>query len=86
MLFHIRAGRMDICFELATQIMERIGDAVLPADEVQGFRYFRDRDLIGFVDGTEIQEAGSLLKLHWWATKTLPFAGGSYVIVQKYLQ
>src|SRR5580658_9489089 len=27
-LFHIRAQRMDICFELATQIMERIGDAV----------------------------------------------------------
>src|SRR5271170_2039247 len=38
MLFHIRAKRMDICFELATQIMERIGDAVSPADEVQGFR------------------------------------------------
>ena len=30
MLFHIRAQRMDICFELATQIMERIGDAVSP--------------------------------------------------------
>src|ERR1700722_13006273 len=47
-LFHIRAGRMDICFELATQIMEAIGDAVTVADEVQGFRYFEDRDLIGF--------------------------------------
>src|ERR1700733_2602054 len=32
-LFHIRAGRMDIGFELATQIMERIGDAVSVADE-----------------------------------------------------
>src|ERR1700748_1481814 len=31
-LFHIRAGRMDICFELATQIMERIGDSVVAAD------------------------------------------------------
>jgi len=28
LLFHIRAQRMDICFELATQIMDRIGDAV----------------------------------------------------------
>ena len=53
LLFHIRAKRMDLCFELATQIMERIGDAVTPADEVHGFRYFDDRDLIGFVDGTE---------------------------------
>jgi putative iron-dependent peroxidase len=53
LLFHIRAKRMDLCFELATQIMERIGDAVMPEDEVHGFRYFDDRDLIGFVDGTE---------------------------------
>ena len=52
-LFHIRAKRMDLCFELATQIMARLGNAVSPVDEVHGFRYFDDRDLIGFVDGTE---------------------------------
>ena len=53
LLFHIRAERMDLCFELATQIMTRLGGAVSPADEVHGFRYFDDRDLLGFVDGTE---------------------------------
>src|SRR5579863_1651964 len=53
LLFHIRAERMDLCFELATQIMTRLGEAVSPADEVHGFRYFDDRDIIGFVDGTE---------------------------------
>ncbi len=53
LLFHIRANRMDLCFEMATQIMDRIGNAVSPVDEVQGFRYFDDRDLMGFVDGTE---------------------------------
>jgi putative iron-dependent peroxidase len=53
LFFHIRAKRMDLCFELATQIMTRIGEAVSPVDEVHGFRYFDDRDLIGFVDGTE---------------------------------
>src|SRR5579863_7832614 len=53
LLFHIRAKRMDLSFELATQIMARIGNAVSPVDEVQGFRYFDDRDLLGFVDGTE---------------------------------
>src|SRR6201987_6225088 len=52
LLFHIRAQRMDLCFELATQIMARLGEAVSVADEVHGFRYFDDRDLIGFVDGT----------------------------------
>ena len=39
LLFHIRAKRMDLCFELATQIMARIADAVSPVDEVHGFRY-----------------------------------------------
>ena len=52
-LFHIRAERMDLCFELATQIVRRLGGAVTVADEVHGFRYFDERDVIGFVDGTE---------------------------------
>src|ERR1700727_1341834 len=53
LLFHIRAKRMDLCFELSTQFMARIGKAISPVDEVQAFRYFDDRDLIGFVDGAE---------------------------------
>jgi porphyrinogen peroxidase len=84
-LFHIRAGRMDICFELATQIMERIGDAVSVADETQGFRYFEDRDLIGFVDGTENPRGTVALDAAIVGEEDSTFAGGSYVLVQKYL-
>src|SRR5215471_3834666 len=39
-VFHIRSKRMDLCFELATQIMARLAGAVSPVDEVHGFRYF----------------------------------------------
>jgi Dyp-type peroxidase family len=53
LLLHIRAERMDLCYELAAQIMAALGGSVAPIDEVHGFRYFDDRDLIGFVDGTE---------------------------------
>ena len=84
-LFHIRAARMDICFELATQIMERIGDAVSVADETQGFRYFEDRDLIGFVDGTENPRGTVALEAALVGEEDATFAGGSYVLVQKYL-
>ena len=35
-LFHIRAVRMDLCFELATQIVSRLGGAASIADEVHG--------------------------------------------------
>jgi putative iron-dependent peroxidase len=85
LLFHIRAKRFDLCFELATQIMARIGKAVSPADEVHGFRYFDDRDLIGFVDGTENPRGEEATSAALVAAEDAPFAGGSYVIVQKYL-
>jgi putative iron-dependent peroxidase len=85
LLFHIRAKRMDLCFELATQIMARIGDAVSPVDEVHGFRYFDDRDIIGFVDGTENPRDEAALEAVLIGEEDRVFAGGSYVIVQKYL-
>jgi porphyrinogen peroxidase len=85
LLFHIRANRMDLCFELATQIMARIGDAVTPADEVHGFRYFDDRDLIGFVDGTENPRGQAAIDAVLVGEEDVAFSGGSYVIVQKYL-
>ena len=85
LLFHIRAKRMDLSFELATQIMSRIGNAVSPVDEVQGFRYFDERDLLGFVDGTENPRGASAAHAVVVGDDDADFAGGSYVIVQKYL-
>ena len=85
LLFHIRAKRMDLCFELATQIMARIGGAVSPVDEVHGFRYFDDRDLIGFVDGTENPRGEAATDAVLVGDEDPTSAGGSYVIVQKYL-
>ncbi len=82
-LFHIRAKRMDLCFELAMQIMARLGPAVSAVDEVHGFRYFDDRDLLGFVDGTENPRGAIDAVLV--GEEDAPFAGGSYVITQKYL-
>jgi porphyrinogen peroxidase len=85
LLFHIRAKRMDLCFEVATQIMAKIGAAVAPADEVHGFRYFDDRDLLGFVDGTENPRGAAAVDAVLVADEDAALAGGSYVIVQKYL-
>ena len=84
-LFHIRAMRMDLCFELATQIMSRLGGAVSTVDEVHGFNYFDDRDLIGFVDGTENPVDQAAVDATIIGEEDAAFAGGSYVIVQKYL-
>jgi putative iron-dependent peroxidase len=85
LLFHIRSKAMDVCFELATQIMARLEGAVSPVDEVQGFRYFDDRDLLGFVDGTENPRGGEAVDAVLVGEEDVVFAGSSYVIVQKYL-
>ena len=85
LLFHIRAARTDLCFELATQIMTRLGGTVSVADEVHGFKYFDDRDLLGFVDGTENPVAQAAAEATIIGNEDPDFTGGSYVIVQKYL-
>ncbi len=84
-LFHIRAERMDLCFELASLIMTALGDVVVVADDVQGFQYFDNRDLLGFVDGTENPEGQAAADAVLIGDEDPAFAGGSYVILQKYL-
>jgi len=85
LLFHLRARRMDLCFELAGQLMDRLAGKVTLADEVQGFKYFDERDLLGFVDGTENPTGFAAKNAVLIGEEDPDFAGGSYVIVQKYL-
>ena len=85
LLFHLRAQRPDLCFALASEIMDRIRDAVTVCDEVHGFKYFDVRDLLGFVDGTENPVGPVARDAVLIGAEDSRFAGGSYVIVQKYL-
>lgn len=85
LLFHIRAERGDMCFELERLLLSALGDAVAVVDEVQGFRYFDARDLLGFVDGTENPVGNDLYESTLIGDEDPEFSGGSYVVVQKYL-
>jgi putative iron-dependent peroxidase len=85
LLFHVRAHHMDLCFELAQLIGERLYGAVAVVDEVHGFKYFDERDLLGFVDGTENPEGDVAADAVFIGDEDRDFAGGSYVIVQKYV-
>ncbi len=85
LLFHIRAKRADLCFEFARQVMLKLEGAVTVVDEVHGFKYFDDRDLLGFVDGTENPTGPDALGVTVIGAEDPAFAGGSYVITQKYL-
>jgi porphyrinogen peroxidase len=85
LLFHIRAHRFDLCFELAQRLTERLRGLAQVVDEVHGFRSFDERDVLGFVDGTENPEGAAAADAVVIGDEDPAFAGGSYVIVQKYL-
>jgi putative iron-dependent peroxidase len=85
LLFHIRASRLDLCFELAERLMSRLRGLARAVDEVHGFRSFDDRDLLGFVDGTENPEGEAAPDAVLIGEEDPAFAGGSYVVVQKYV-
>lgn len=85
LLLHLRAERMDLCFALAQRITDRLTGVATVVDEVHGFRYFNVRDLLGFVDGTENPEGDDAVDAILIGDEDPAHAGGSYVIVQKYL-
>ncbi len=85
LLFHIRAHRLDMCFELAQHLVERLSGAARVIDEVHGFKSFDERDLLGFVDGTENPEGVAAHEAVTIGDEDSEFAGGSYVVVQKYV-
>jgi porphyrinogen peroxidase len=85
LLFHIRAERVDMCFEFERILLDSLGASVTVVDEVSGFRYFDARDLLGFVDGTANPTGQDLPASALVGDEDADFAGGSYVVVQKYL-
>jgi len=85
LLFHIRSERADLCFEFERVLLDGLGDAVTVTDEVSGFRYFDSRDLLGFIDGTANPIGAELPEATLVGDENAAFAGGSYVVVQKYL-
>ncbi len=85
LLFHIRSERPDFCFEFERLLLTKLGDSVTVVDEVAGFRYFDSRDLLGFVDGTANPTGSDLPSSALVGPEDADFAGGSYIVVQKYL-
>jgi len=84
LLFHIRGGSLDVCFELGGRILASMAGAVTVIDEVHGFKFFEQRDLLGFVDGTENPDGPDAVTAAQIGDSDSDFAGASYVHVQRY--
>ena len=85
LLFHIRAETLDVCFELAGRVAKAMAGAITVVDEVHGFKFFDNRDLLGFVDGTENPDGPQACSATEIGDEDPDFAGGCYVHVQKYV-
>lgn len=85
LLLHIRSDREDLVYEFERLLLQALGSSVSTVDEVSGFRYFDGRDLLGFVDGTANPIGPDLPESAIVGDEDPAFAGGSYVVVQKYL-
>jgi porphyrinogen peroxidase len=73
----------DAVFDLSRGIVTALGDVATPANEMVGWPYHHDRDLTGFIDGTEnppLLEAMSVALI----PAGLPGEGGSILLLQQW--
>jgi len=83
--FHIRADEKSFAYDMASVIsgyMKEIADCIV---EVQGFRYWDSRSILGFVDGTENPHGKDRDYFAIVGDSDPQYEGGSYLFVQKYI-
>ncbi|EHD23024.1 MULTISPECIES: Dyp-type peroxidase [Brenneria] len=83
LLIHIQSLRHDVNFSLAQAALAAFGGAIHVEEEIHGFRGVEDRDLSGFVDGTENPQ-GDARRGVAIIPDDQPDAGGSYVFTQRW--
>lgn len=82
-LIHIQSQRPDVNFSLALLATQLLKTSVQFEEEIHGFRWIEDRDLTGFIDGSENPEAGAKLESIALIADGED-KGGSYVLTQRY--
>lgn len=82
-LIHIQSLRHDVNFTLAQAALSAFGEALKVKEETHGFRWVEDRDLSGFVDGTENPQGEQREAVAIIADGA--HRGGSYVLSQRWV-
>ncbi|MEW2739652.1 Dyp-type peroxidase [Providencia sp. PROV130] len=82
MFIHIQSLRHDINFSLAQAALKAFGKSISVVEEIHGFRWVDDRDLSGFIDGTENPQGEEIAEVT--LIEDGEDKGGSYVLVQRY--
>lgn len=81
--FMIKSDRLDLAYQAAKHLARAFTPIADLVEDVQGFKYLDDRDLIDFVDGTE--NPTSPERTDWVLRADDPHPGSSYLVVQRYI-
>lgn len=81
---HLRCDRLDILHLVANEVNQMLDELVELVDEERGFRFMDNRDLTGFVDGTENPRGRHRQDVALVGDEDPAFRGGAYVHVQKF--
>lgn len=84
LLVHIQSNRPDVNFSVALMIVAELKGIAEIAEEIHGFRWVEERDLTGFIDGTENPDTDEKLR-DVALIQEGEDAGGSYVLSQRYV-
>lgn len=83
--FHIRSDQKSFAYDMSSMISDFMKDIADCVVEVQGFRYWDSRSILGFVDGTENPHGTDRDYFSVINEQDLKYQGGSYLFVQKYI-
>lgn len=81
--FMVKSSRMDLNYQAAKYLVNFFSSIATTIEDIQGFKYLDDRDLIDFVDGTENPQGD--LRYNSILVADGTYKGGSFLTVQKYI-
>ena len=74
---------MDLNYQAAKYLLNFFANIATALEEIQGFKYVDDRDLIDFVDGTEYPQGD--LRYNSILVADGVYKGGAFLTIQKYI-
>lgn len=83
--FHLRADNKSLIFDMAIEISKLLTPVAESIVEINGFKYWDARSILGFVDGTENPHGDDRNYFAKIGDEDQNYKGGSYLFVQKYL-
>ena len=85
MFVFIKSTRMDLNFRISKGIADLFASCATVTEDIQGYEYLKDRDMIDFVDGTENPTEQARASAILVGDEDPTYQGGSYITLQRYI-